>query len=113
MYELHNTHGFTFNVSEIAGGSHSSLSRHYAGVAFDINQLNGQAISAGHPKLSQLLQAGTNMGAQEVLKPGDAGHSTHVHFAWPRPQFLHALVAMQQQSSPQAMVGDTLQSNGN
>src|SRR5689334_21754187 len=37
---------FTFRVSEIAGGSHTAGSLHYQGRAFDVDLLDGQAVSA-------------------------------------------------------------------
>lgn len=75
---------YRFTVSEIAGGVHSPNSRHYAGVAFDVNTLDGQAINNGHPSFRQFMQRGRDLGATEVLGPGDPGHATHVHLAWPR-----------------------------
>lgn len=75
---------FTFNVSEIAGGVHSANSRHYAGVCFDVNILNGRVVNASHPDFRGLMQSARDAGATEVLGPGDPGHATHVHLAWPR-----------------------------
>ena len=37
----------SFRVSEVAGGSHSSGSAHYYGLAFDIDQINGAAANSG------------------------------------------------------------------
>lgn len=80
---------YTFAVSEIAGGRHSSpLSRHYVGVAFDVNVINGQLVSAAHPDFRAFLDACGELGATELVGPGDPGHDTHVHAAWPRPQFM-------------------------
>ena len=76
---------FSFNVSETAGGSHSVHSRHYAGVAFDATHVNGERVMAGKTQWRQFLQVARNLGATELLGPGDPGHSTHVHAAWPRP----------------------------
>jgi hypothetical protein len=77
--------GFSFHVAELCGGSHSGNSRHYAGVAADINAINGRHVDADHPNVREFKQACRNLGATEVLGPGDPGHSTHVHTAWPRP----------------------------
>ena len=76
---------YSFSVSEIAGGSHSSNSRHYAGVAADFNKVNGMPINAGHPDLTAFKARCRDLGATEVLGPGAPGHATHVHAAWPRP----------------------------
>jgi hypothetical protein len=76
---------YTFSISEIAGGSHSKHSRHYDGIAFDVNVLNGQHVGASHPDIAKFMQDCRNAGATEVLGPGNAGHATHIHCAWPRP----------------------------
>ncbi|WP_052339673.1 hypothetical protein [Gorillibacterium massiliense] len=73
----------SYSVVEIAGGSHSTASRHYQGVAFDINELNGRHIGATHPTFRAFMQACRDLGATEVLGPGDTNHETHVHAAWP------------------------------
>lgn len=75
---------FTFAVTEIAGGSHSPQSRHYAGIAFDIGVIDGRRISASHPSAGRFQARCRDLGATEVLGPGKPGHSTHVHAAWPR-----------------------------
>jgi zinc D-Ala-D-Ala carboxypeptidase len=75
---------FAIAVSEIAGGSHSPRSRHYAGLAFDINRIDGRAVSAAHPSLEALRTLLGDLGATEVRGPGDPGHDTHVHAGWPR-----------------------------
>ena len=33
---------YTFTITEIAGASHSKLSKHYEGIAFDIGTINGR-----------------------------------------------------------------------
>ncbi|WP_110514389.1 peptidoglycan-binding domain-containing protein [Herpetosiphon llansteffanensis] len=76
---------WSYSVSEIAGGSHSATSRHYAGVAVDVNVINGSHVSASHPNQQSFRNKCANLGATEVLGPGDSGHSTHIHCAWPRP----------------------------
>jgi zinc D-Ala-D-Ala carboxypeptidase len=83
MLALANT--YSFRVSEIAGGSHTKNSRHYAGVAFDIDQINGQQVSNNNPSFRDVMKLARKLGATEVLGPGDAGHDHHVHVAWPRP----------------------------
>jgi hypothetical protein len=76
--------GYKFRVSEITGGSHGRNSRHYAGIAFDVDQINGQRVGARHPDVRGFMAACREMGATEVLGPGDDGHDTHIHAAWPR-----------------------------
>lgn len=83
ILKLRTQHGFRISVSEIAGGDHSSRSRHYAGLAFDINYINGRHVGSGAPHRA-LMAACKKLGANEVLGPGNAGHSRHVHCAWPR-----------------------------
>jgi zinc D-Ala-D-Ala carboxypeptidase len=73
---------FTFRVSEIAGGSHSPSSRHYAGKAFDVDVLDGQAVSASNPHVRTFMARCRALGAVEVLGPGDPGHATHLHCGW-------------------------------
>lgn len=75
---------YSFHVAEIAGGSHCTDSRHYAGVAFDVLRINGAAISAAHPHWRAFIQKARSLGATETLGPGVAGHATHIHLGWPR-----------------------------
>jgi hypothetical protein len=76
---------YSFSISELAGGSHSKTSRHYAGVTVDVNVINGQRVSATHPDVANFKRDCQRLGATEVLGPGDPGHATHIHCAWPRP----------------------------
>ncbi|WP_344870154.1 peptidoglycan-binding domain-containing protein, partial [Deinococcus aetherius] len=75
---------YSYRSTAIAGGSHSSNSRHYAGLAFDVDTINGVRVSSSNPYFRNFMQACRNAGADEVLGPGSAGHSTHVHCGWPR-----------------------------
>lgn len=76
---------YNLSISSIAGADHSSTSRHYAGLGFDINAANGQPINANHPDLAAIKADLAALGATEILGPGDdAGHKTHIHAAWPR-----------------------------
>ena len=84
MQKLKDRYGDTYRVTAIAGGSHSSTSRHYAGVAFDVDRVNGTEVSYSRPH-NTFQDHCRALGATEVLGPGDAGHSTHIHCAWPRP----------------------------
>ena len=76
---------YTFSVAELAGGSHNAHSRHYAGIAADINIINGSRVSAAHPDVVPFQTKCRDLGATEVLGPGHTGHATHIHAAWPRP----------------------------
>ncbi len=76
---------FEFSVSEFCGGSHNRNSRHYAGCTADINRINGRRVGADNPFVASFRQRCRELGATEVLGPGDAGHSTHIHAGWPRP----------------------------
>jgi hypothetical protein len=75
--------GYRFRLSEIAGGSHSSRSRHYRGTAFDLDVLNGRPINSNHPSYKAFMAKARALGATEVLGPGYTGHDTHLHCAWP------------------------------
>src|SRR5207244_3858355 len=76
---------YSLSISELCGGSHNPNSRHYAGIAMDVNTINGRQVGAGHPDLAAFKQKCRDLGATEVLGPGAPGHDTHVHAAWPRP----------------------------
>ncbi|MGJ8697543.1 MAG: hypothetical protein ACSHYF_14595 [Verrucomicrobiaceae bacterium] len=76
--------GYRFRVTSIAGGSHSRSSRHYAGVAFDVDEINGVRVSYNSPYWRSFLRRCRKLGATETLGPGDRGHSSHIHAAWPR-----------------------------
>ena len=76
--------GYTFRVTSLAGASHSRTSRHYAGLAFDIDLINGRKVGSSAPYWRTVLKRCREMGATETLGPGDKGHSTHIHAAWPR-----------------------------
>ena len=73
----------SFVVSELCGGSHNPNSRHYAGLAFDINEINGKPVRAGHPDLEAFKALCRKLGATEVWGPGQPHHATHVHAGWP------------------------------
>ena len=76
---------YRVQITSIAGGSHSPTSRHYAGIAFDVNVINGVHVTSSNPYYQALMQLSRTLGATEVLGPGYPGHDTHVHCAWPRP----------------------------
>ncbi|WP_206073665.1 hypothetical protein, partial [Mesorhizobium sophorae] len=76
---------YTLSISELCGGEHSKNSRHYAGCAADIVSVNGQAVSGKNRYVAALRKRCRELGATEILGPGDSGHSYHVHAGWPRP----------------------------
>ncbi len=84
MLYLANVKGYNFNVTSIAGGSHSRTSRHYVGTAFDVSRINGRRVNSSNPYYRTFMSICRARGATEVLGPGDRGHSSHVHIAWPR-----------------------------
>lgn len=76
--------GYTFRVTALAGASHSRESRHYAGLAFDVDRINGVRVNSGNPYWRKFLARCRKLGATETLGPGDPGHATHLHVGWPR-----------------------------
>jgi len=82
MVILKQVNGYSFRVTSIAGGSHSRNSRHYSGRAFDVDIINGSRVGSNHARARQFMQACRDLGATEVLGPGNRGHSGHVHCAW-------------------------------
>ena len=74
----------TFRVTALAGGSHSARSRHYLGVGFDIDMLDGAPVTIDHPGFRDFMARARAMGATEVLGPGNTGHGGHIHVSWPR-----------------------------
>lgn len=84
MLYLADVKGYSYNVSSIAGGSHSRNSRHNSGLAFDVNYINGVKVNSRNPYFRRFMSTCRSLGATEVLGPGYKGHSGHVHVAWPR-----------------------------
>ncbi len=76
--------GYRIRVTSMAGASHSRTSRHYAGLAFDVDFINGVKVGYSNPYWRKFLARCRELGATETLGPGDKGHSSHVHAAWPR-----------------------------
>lgn len=74
---------YQYNVSEIAGGSHSVGSQHYGGNAFDVNTINGSGVSSTNADVAGFKQGLNDNGSTLTLGPGNAGHSTHLHGQWP------------------------------
>jgi peptidoglycan hydrolase-like protein with peptidoglycan-binding domain len=76
---------YDIQVTSIAGGSHRKGSLHYAGVAFDVAKIDEVRVTASNPYYRALMQRCRDLGAIQVLGPGNKDHDTHVHCAWPRP----------------------------
>lgn len=75
---------FSFRVTSLAGGSHSSRSRHYLGVGMDVDTIDGVRVDKDHPRFQEFMAQARALGATEVLGPGARGHDRHIHIAWPR-----------------------------
>lgn len=73
-----------FRLTSLAGGSHSARSRHYLGVSFDLDRLDGLPVNKDHPGYRDFMAQVRALGATEVLGPGDRGHDRHLHVSWPR-----------------------------
>lgn len=72
------------NVSELAGGSHSPGSLHYAGRAIDISAVNGSEVRRGSGYWV-VVRACEAAGATQVFYPAHdpyGGHQNHVHCAF-------------------------------
>jgi len=73
---------YTFRIAEFAGGCHGANSRHYRGLAFDVDMIDGQLVSIHHSRYKDFASDCRELGATEILKPPDAAHHHHVHAAW-------------------------------
>lgn len=73
---------YNYRVTAIAGGDHEPTSFHYSGTAFDIDRIDGRPVSASNSNVAKVKATCANLGAVEVLGPGDDGHDSHVHCAW-------------------------------
>ncbi|MFF3356801.1 GH25 family lysozyme [Streptomyces sp. NPDC002917] len=81
LLALRNHNGYRFSISEFVGGVHSANSRHYRGLAFDVNVINGKHVGSGAPA-NAFMKACSAAGATEVIGPPSRGHRTHIHCAW-------------------------------
>ena len=81
MQALNDEFGFQFFVTSIAGGSHGNESSHYAGRAFDVDEIDGIRINGPSAKTEAFMRACTSLGAVEVRGPSmdSDGHRYHVH----------------------------------
>ncbi|MEV4969265.1 peptidoglycan-binding protein [Streptomyces sp. NPDC024062] len=81
LITLHDKYGYKLQISEFVGGVHGKNSRHYRGLSFDANYINGVHVGSGAPH-KNVMKLCTTLGATEVRGPGDPGHNTHIHCAW-------------------------------
>jgi RHS repeat-associated protein len=77
---------YSFRITELTGGKHSAITRHYIGVAVDIDEINGVHVTASNPYFKELMARAKELGATEVVGPGSPNHGTHVHLGWPRSE---------------------------
>jgi GH25 family lysozyme M1 (1,4-beta-N-acetylmuramidase) len=85
MQKLREVHGYNYFVTSIAGASHSAGSLHYAGRAFDIDEINGVLVKdASNALANGFMNACWNLGAVEVFGPSNdpVGHFDHIHCAF-------------------------------
>lgn len=83
MAKLRTQYGYRYFVTAIAGATHSFGSLHYAGRAFDLDEVNGVRITGDSTLARQLMAACSALGATEVLGPSnDSGHQDHIHCGW-------------------------------
>jgi hypothetical protein len=76
--------GFSFRVTALAGSRHGSAnSAHYRGKALDVDRIHGIPVNASNPFYTAFESACFYYGASLILGPGDPGHDTHIHCAWP------------------------------
>ena len=75
---------YRIEVSEIAGGSHSSENAnpnspngHYGGNAFDITSVNGSRLAPGSPMIQTLMTLCKNLGATQTID--ETASANHVH----------------------------------
>ncbi|MFD9051743.1 hypothetical protein [Streptomyces zaomyceticus] len=81
LITLHDRYGYKLKISEFVGGVHGKNSRHYRGLSFDANFINGIHVGSGAPH-KKVMKLCTTLGATEVRGPGDPNHNTHIHCAW-------------------------------
>lgn len=83
MAKLRQQYGYKYFVTAIAGASHSAGSYHYAGRAFDIDQINGVKVNGNTALARAFMSACSALGAIEVLGPSNrSDHQDHIHCAW-------------------------------
>lgn len=84
MRSLREIYGFRYFVTSIAGAQHSANSYHYAGRAFDIDEINGQRIYGDSAVAREFMNACWALGAIEVYGPSNdpSGHWDHLHCAF-------------------------------
>jgi zinc D-Ala-D-Ala carboxypeptidase len=81
MVVLADQHDISYFVTAIAGGRHSVGSAHYAGLAFDVDEVDGVRINGDSAQAQKLMSACHQLGAVQVFGPSNDpwGHFDHVH----------------------------------
>jgi hypothetical protein len=74
--------GYRLRVAELAGGCHRADSAHYAGAAFRVDRLNGQAVGPRHPDVGRFRDDCRRLGALRVAGPGEGGAEPFVAAQW-------------------------------
>ena len=70
---------YSFSVSEVAGGRHStSDSKHYDGLAFDVNYIGVHHVNSLHPDVEGFTNLCYSMGARRAVLEND----NHIHVDW-------------------------------
>jgi hypothetical protein len=77
-------YGFSYFVTSIVGANHSPNSYHYAGRAFDVDEVNGRRVSSNGPEVAAFMNTCWALGAIEVFGPVNDpfGHGSHIHCAF-------------------------------
>lgn len=82
ILKMANQSPYQFQINSTSGGRHSKKSRHYRGLAIDINMIDGKRVR-NNPKFSRkFMEYCRKAGSDEVLGPGDKGHHHHIHCGW-------------------------------
>lgn len=81
MRSLREQKGYNYFVTSIAGANHSYGSLHYAGRAFDIDEINGVRVYGDSAAARAFMNACWSLGAVEVFGPSNDpyGHYDHIH----------------------------------
>jgi hypothetical protein len=84
MSALATRYGHSYFVTAVAGASHSAGSLHYAGRAFDLDEIDGVRITGDTTATRRFMDACRALGAVEVFGPSNdpVGHGDHLHCAW-------------------------------
>lgn len=84
MVTLADEYGYSYFVTSISGAFHSPGSFHYAGRAFDVDEVNGTLVRGDSSMARAFMASCRTLGAVEVFGPSNdpVGHSSHIHCAF-------------------------------